>query len=48
MGENCARALENGPSPPEASNAALPFQFFIENIFKLKLLYLQRNSILHT
>ena len=48
MGRNCARALENGPNYPPGvylftqnnktpSNAALLFQFFIENIFKLKL-----------
>ena len=53
MWRNCARALENGPSPPTLpvnnrfifftqnnktpSNAALEFQFLIENIFKLKL-----------
>ena len=35
MGRNCARALENDKT---LSNAALPFQFFIENIFRLKLL----------
>ena len=47
VGRNCARVLENGPSPAGGdfftqnnktpSNAAFPFQFFIENIFKLKL-----------
>ena len=33
---------QNNKTP---SNAALPFQFFIENIFKL---FITRNSILHT